>query len=64
MYFKEEADPLLNIAGTIHTSVDLTEICETETRDADTDKVPCVLRIDWRTLIAKWLVEDIFYNLT
>jgi hypothetical protein len=51
----------LNVAKTIRSSIELIEICKTEA-DGVTVSTLYALRIEWHTLIAQRVIEDILYN--
>jgi hypothetical protein len=48
----------LNVVRTIRSSIELVEICETDT-DGITVSTWYALRTEWRTLIARRVIEDI-----
>jgi hypothetical protein len=61
MSHKVEVLLYLNVAWTIRTSIELLDMCETEA-DGFTVSTPYALRMEWRTLIAHRVIEDIIYD--
>jgi hypothetical protein len=59
MSYKEEVGLFLDVAGTPRATIDIAEICELAT-DGVSPLQPLTLVTDYRTLIAKRVVEDIF----
>jgi hypothetical protein len=58
MSYKEEVGLFFDVAGTPRATIDIAEICELAT-DGVTPLQPLKLVTDYRTLIAKRVVEDI-----
>jgi hypothetical protein len=58
---KEVFGLFLNVARTIHISIEIIYLCEMEADDV-TPSMPYSLRLNWRDITTKRIVEDILYD--
>jgi hypothetical protein len=61
MDHKEAVAIYFDVAGTVHTSVDIAEICDSAA-DGVAVAIPYSLRTAWRSSLATRVVEDIIYD--